>query len=79
MLAEKGVKYRLLALSATPGGDTNKIQEVVRNLSISRIEFRSEEDADVAQYTHQRDVQVGTGRPTVTVCVTVRVTVHIAH
>jgi ERCC4-related helicase len=33
-----------------------RLQEVLRNLMISHVEFRSEEDADVAVYCHKREV-----------------------
>jgi ERCC4-related helicase len=44
------------ALTAVVGG----VQEVLKNLMISAIEFRAEEDADVAPYRHAtaRDVLV---------------------
>lgn len=54
--------YRILALTATPATDLEGVQEVVNNLNISRIELRTEEDADVARYMKVRDkeqVEVG--------------------
>jgi ERCC4-related helicase len=33
-----------MALSATPGNDLIKIQKVIKNLSISDIEIREEDD-----------------------------------
>ncbi|XP_063238745.1 uncharacterized protein LOC134540141 [Bacillus rossius redtenbacheri] len=51
-------QYRVLALSATPGSDLLAIQQVLRNLKISRVELRSEDSADVRPYTHQRSVQL---------------------
>lgn len=50
--------FRVLALSATPGTDLRKVQEVVRNLRISRIELRTEDDPDVAPFVHHKDVEV---------------------
>ncbi|SCU89062.1 LADA_0E13498g1_1 [Lachancea dasiensis] len=47
--------YRLLALTATPAADLEGVQEVVHNLNISRIELRTEEDADVSRYMKKRD------------------------
>lgn len=61
---EKRICYRMLALSATPGSDKNKIQEVVDNLGIAKVEFRAEEDPDVRQYMHVRNVEVVTVDPT---------------
>ncbi|SCU84133.1 LAFA_0D08328g1_1 [Lachancea sp. 'fantastica'] len=49
--------YRLLALTATPAADLEGVQEVVQNLNISRIEQRTEDDADVSRYMKRRDKQ----------------------
>jgi ERCC4-related helicase/ERCC4-type nuclease len=48
----------LLAMTASPGGREEKVQEVCTNLSIGRIETRSERDPDVAPYTHPREIEV---------------------
>ena len=53
-----GVRCRILALSATPGTTSDGVQEVLRTLRIGAVEFRSEEDEDVAPYTHRRIVDV---------------------
>lgn len=37
-LDARRARYRILALSATPGTDLNKVQDVVKALHISRIE-----------------------------------------
>jgi Fanconi anemia group M protein len=41
---------RILALTASPGGDEEKIAEVVENLYIENIEVRTESDEDVRPY-----------------------------
>ena len=41
---------RLLALTASPGSDLEKINEVIRNLSIEDVEVRSDDDPDVKPY-----------------------------
>jgi len=47
----KQSKYqRILALTASPGSDMEKILEVCRNLFIEDIEIRTEEDPDVKPY-----------------------------
>lgn len=61
---EKKIRYRMLALSATPGSDKSKIQEVLDNLGIAKVEFRAEEDATVRQYMHVRNVELVTVDPT---------------
>jgi Fanconi anemia group M protein len=63
-LAEAGVRVRILALSATPGTTVDAVQEVLRNLCIGAVEYRSEDDADVAPYTHRRVVDVRAVQPT---------------
>jgi ERCC4-related helicase/ERCC4-type nuclease len=47
----------LLAMTASPGGDTAKVQEVCTNLGIATVESRVETDEDVRPYIHERDVQ----------------------
>ncbi|KAK4533354.1 hypothetical protein CCYA_CCYA16G4236 [Cyanidiococcus yangmingshanensis] len=51
-------RFRILALTATPGSNTSCIQQVLTNLRIAHIEFRHERDPDVLPYTHERQVHV---------------------
>ncbi|HKL30143.1 MAG TPA: DEAD/DEAH box helicase [Natrialbaceae archaeon] len=44
-------------MSASPGGDEEEILEVCENLGIREVEVMTEEDADVARYTHETDVE----------------------
>lgn len=53
-----GQPVRIVGLSATPGTDKQNIQNVLRHLKISRVEYRSEESADISPYTHDKDVDV---------------------
>lgn len=47
----KKAKYpRILALTASPGNDIEKINEICQNLGIEDIEVRTKDDADVKQY-----------------------------
>lgn len=41
-----------LGMTASPGSDMNKIQEVCNTLSIERIDTRSDDDPDVSPYIH---------------------------
>ncbi|MEM2233755.1 MAG: helicase-related protein [Nitrososphaerota archaeon] len=41
---------RILALTASPGSEEERVLEVVRNLMIERIVWRTEEDEDVQRY-----------------------------
>ncbi|KAH9625992.1 hypothetical protein KSS87_022931, partial [Heliosperma pusillum] len=52
------VQLRILALTATPGSKQQTIQQVIDNLQISTLEYRSESDADVCPYVQNRKVEV---------------------
>ncbi|XP_051942224.1 Fanconi anemia group M protein isoform X2 [Hippocampus zosterae] len=56
-LSSHTLQFRVLALSATPGGDTKSVQSVISNLLISHIELRSEESPDILAHSHQRSVE----------------------
>ncbi|XP_028995412.1 Fanconi anemia group M protein isoform X2 [Betta splendens] len=56
-LSSQTLQFRILALSATPGGDTKSVQSVISNLLISHIELRSEESPDILAHSHQRSVE----------------------
>ena len=47
---------RILALTASPGSDLEKIKEVCANLKIERVEVRTENDSDVKSYI--QDVKI---------------------
>jgi Fanconi anemia group M protein len=44
-------------MSASPGGDKEAILQVCENLGLSNVEVMTDEDADVAEYTHDTDVE----------------------
>mgnify|MGYP003969725013 CR=1 FL=1 len=44
---------RILALTASPGSDVEKITEVVKNLHIEDVEIRTDDDPDVAPYIQE--------------------------
>jgi len=46
----KNPHFRVLALSATPGGDPEKVQSIIDHLHISRIEIRDEASIDLREY-----------------------------
>ncbi|CAH2012892.1 unnamed protein product [Acanthoscelides obtectus] len=48
--------FRVLALSATPGSHVEDVLEVVQNLMISHLEFRTEESLDVNKYVFKRNL-----------------------
>ena len=47
----------LLAMTASPGGDRLKVQEVCANLHVEAVETRVETDEDVRPYIHERDIR----------------------
>jgi len=44
---------RSVGLTASPGSDIKKVEEVCRNLGFLRIDIRTENDPDVAPYIHE--------------------------
>lgn len=48
---------RIIALSATPGNNPLKIQEVLTNLCIARLEAKDEDDLDVKPYIHSKEIR----------------------
>ena len=57
-LHEAGVRFRLVALTATPGATRDAIQKVVTALHIGAVEWRAEDDPEVLPFTHARTVDV---------------------
>ncbi|KAJ7275284.1 hypothetical protein B0H12DRAFT_1086574 [Mycena haematopus] len=53
----KNPHFRILALTATPGGDPNAVQNLIDGLHISRIEIRDENSLDLKAYIFQRNVE----------------------
>ncbi|XP_044745496.1 Fanconi anemia group M protein homolog [Coccinella septempunctata] len=49
--------FRVLALSATPGNSINDVGEVINNLMISHLEYRTEESEDVKPYVFKRKLE----------------------
>ncbi|KAH9921943.1 P-loop containing nucleoside triphosphate hydrolase protein [Epithele typhae] len=49
--------FRILALTATPGGKPEAVQAIVDALHISHIEIRSEADSDLKKYLHTKHEQ----------------------
>ncbi|KAG7260018.1 hypothetical protein CRUP_029466 [Coryphaenoides rupestris] len=56
-LCSQTQQFRILALSATPGGDSKAVQQVISNLLVSHIELRSEESPDIQAHSHQRSLE----------------------
>ncbi|MFB5599872.1 MAG: helicase-related protein [Nitrososphaeraceae archaeon] len=47
---EQSLNPQILAMTASPGSDQDKIQQICNNLYIEHIEYRNEEDSDVKPY-----------------------------
>lgn len=47
----------ILALTASPGGDTLKIEDVCKNLNIQAVEIRTPRDPDVQPYVQEVDMK----------------------
>jgi ERCC4-related helicase len=54
-ISEK-MRCQRLALTASPGGDKDKIMEVADNLEIENFEIRTEDDPDVEPYIEDKEV-----------------------
>ncbi|RPI40589.1 MAG: DEAD/DEAH box helicase [Methanoregulaceae archaeon] len=50
-------KPLLLAMTASPGGVQEKVQDVCSNLGIGQVETRTEDDPDVRPYVFERDLE----------------------
>lgn len=50
------VGFRVVGLSATPGSEIEKIQEVISNLNIKKIVYKDENDKDVKKHLHEKTI-----------------------
>jgi ERCC4-related helicase len=48
---------RILALTASPGGSKEKINEIIENLFIEKVEIRTEKDDDIQQYVQEKNFE----------------------
>jgi Fanconi anemia group M protein len=53
----QGINTRILALTASPGGDKKTIQEVCQNLGIQAVEIRTRESLDVKPYLQELEFE----------------------
>jgi len=54
---EQGWNPLIMGLTASPGGSRAKVDEIMRNLYIERVEIRTEEDEDVKPYVEQTKLE----------------------
>jgi fanconi anemia group M protein len=57
-IAKVSDNFRILGLSATPGSNIEQINNVIKNLRISNIELRDEDDEDVKKYLFDKNIVV---------------------
>jgi len=55
---EQSLHPRILGLTASPGSDKAKINEICKNLSIGHVEIRTETDSDVKEYVQPTQLEV---------------------
>ena len=48
----------ILAMTASPGGNKEKIADILENLHIKSVETRTETDPDVRPYVHEKEIEV---------------------
>ncbi|KAA1468605.1 P-loop containing nucleoside triphosphate hydrolase protein [Dentipellis sp. KUC8613] len=56
-LMAKNPHFRVLALTATPGGNPEAVQSIIDSLHISRIEIRNEESLDIRGYINKKKIE----------------------
>ncbi len=56
-ICEKSKHALIVGLTASPGGKSSRINEVMKNLNIQNIEIRKKTDIDVKPYTHQTKIR----------------------
>lgn len=56
-ILEKNDKFRIVALSATPGRTKDVIQDIITNLKISKVEYRNESDPEIQKYAFDRSTE----------------------
>lgn len=55
--------FRILALTATPASDVEGVQEIIDNLSISKVEVRTEQSIDISKYMKRKIIEKVTVSP----------------
>ena len=55
--AREATNPLVLGITASPGSQSEKIAEICTNLSIEKVQTRTENDSDVAPFVHQREIE----------------------
>ncbi|CDW59533.1 Helicase C and ResIII domain containing protein [Trichuris trichiura] len=56
-LLKYGNKFRVLALSASPGPNAKAVQQVISNLLVAHLEIRTDDSPEIQRYIHGREVE----------------------
>jgi len=56
MLEMQNIGFRILSLSATPVSKIENLQTIVGSLRVAMFEVRDEEDDEIKQYTHDKNI-----------------------
>lgn len=51
-------KFRIIGLSASPGSSNESIQNIINNLHIKQIEFRTEKDSDIIPFIFNKNINI---------------------
>ena len=54
---EQAANPKILGLTASPGGDKGKIDEICKNTGLEAVEIRTEEDQDVKPYIKEKEIE----------------------
>jgi len=55
--SQAGESFRILGLTASPGSESKKIEEICKNLSIEEVELRTRDSIDVKNYLKEREFE----------------------
>jgi Fanconi anemia group M protein len=55
---ETATEPLILAMTASPGGNQEKVSDIVDNLQITHVETRTYDDPDVRPYIHDTDIEI---------------------
>lgn len=57
LIGQSSKKALIVGLTASPGSDRSRVNEVMKNLNIKNLEVRRKNDLDVKPYTHETEAQ----------------------
>ena len=57
-LDKGGCGFRIVALTATPTSKIGNLQTIISSLRAARVEVRDEEDDEIREYTHGKNVKI---------------------